>query len=41
MANHEEFVAQTVSRDVINDLGLLKIEKPMANIATLRGSPDL
>ena len=38
---HEEFVAQTVSRDVSNDLGLLKIEKPMANIATLRGSPDL
>jgi hypothetical protein len=39
--NHKEFVAQTVSRNVNNDLGLLKIEKPMANIATLRGSPDL
>ena len=38
---HEEMNAQTVSRDKNNDLGLLKIEKPMANTAKLRGSPDL
>ena len=38
---HEEMNAQTVSRDKNNDLGLLKIEKPMASTAKLRGSPDL
>jgi S1-C subfamily serine protease len=38
---HEEISAQTVARDKNNDLGLLKIEKPMANTAKLRDSPDL
>jgi S1-C subfamily serine protease len=38
---HEEIKAQTVSLDKSNDLGLLKIEKSMANFAKLRGNPDL
>jgi S1-C subfamily serine protease len=38
---HEEVGTQTVARDKRNDLGLLRLEKPMANTAKLRGSPDL
>jgi S1-C subfamily serine protease len=41
MYRHDEYEASIADLDPANDIGLLKLSKPISSTATIRGEPDL